>query len=199
MQSSSDSPQCWGWTPGTFHFLLLSLALSCVASNEPFPALEPNSSDDSQVPCKAHEDCEDDEICHTDGICGVPWGTRFFITDCSFDAGNQDLQGKYRVDCTWQHEHRSGVLISLQPESWEQCALLDQAIIADLHDPARFRCHFRVDNPDEVHRGEFCLQDGCPGLGVDHFRSAQAVELRNERGDLLRFRLSPRRSEDGQN
>lgn len=188
----------WLWQ---FLILLYSCALGCASSDEPFPPLQPDKSDASRVSCKTHDECEAGEICHTDGVCGVPWGTLFFITDCSFNAHNPDLQGKYRVNCIRQHEHKSGVLISLEPESWNQCAFLDQALIADLHDPTRFHCHFRSESsddildPDDIDRGDFCLEDGCPGMSVGHFRSTRAMELRNERGDLLRFRLSPRRSQ----
>lgn len=198
------SHQGWGCRL-LFLVLLLSCTSSCESSHEPFPPLQSDKNDASLVRCKTHDDCEGGEICHTDGVCGVPWGTRFFIVECSFEAHDKDLQGKYRVNCTGQHEHKSGVLISFEPESWNKCAFLDLAMIADLHDPARFRCHFRSEtsevtlDPDEVHRGEFCLEDGCPGLSVEYFMSTRSVEMRNDRGDLLRFRLSPRPSQEHQN
>lgn len=203
-RSELSSHQGWMGRLCLILVLLSSWAASCVGSQEQFPPIQAEKSDASRVSCKTHDDCEEHEVCHTDELCGVPWGTRYFITECSFHTQDQDLQGKYRVNCIGQHEHKLGVLISLEPQAWDQCALLDPSFIADLHDPTRFHCHFRSEtsdailDPAEVDRGDFCLEDGCPGLSVEDFRSTRAVELRNERGDVLRFRLSARRSSTDQ-
>lgn len=172
--------------------LLSFFALSCSPSPDPEDSNESTSTKSPR--CKAHDDCEADEICFFDGLCAKPTGSYFELTKCSFDGPDKHSFPNCWIQCNLMNVADGPARWSFSSQKWDECANENRLRASDLG--REVRCGFipeeeGVTCPDIGEYLKLCISEDCPGFRMEHYRSERFVELRSESGYSLKFLLEP--------
>lgn len=174
----------------------LSLFLSaCAGSNADDEA--DNGSKRSKRPCKAHTDCEDDEVCYPKQGCVFPWGREFALKDVVFDGPSKSAEDECSIHGRWFPEQESNDSIQFKKGNWSEAAFqpwyrarpdADASLVIDFfHDDDHKKC------PSHHKEGPLCLSGACEPFSVEHYRGEKKIKLSNITGDHLTFRLVPQK------
>lgn len=180
--------------------LLASLASACT-NNPPNNAPESSTSTDTpsnEVPaCRAHQDCEDNELCFPDGVCSPPWGSGFDLTDFSFEGPWAAFKDSCILSSHWLLSPATGEPFHARPGRWSNPVIRPWLVaventtwgIAFLDSTSK---NNDVACPQLEKSTPFCITPDCLPLTLSHYRGASEVVLQDGQENVFRFRLVPR-------
>lgn len=184
-------------TPSFLAVALLSTACSDHSTPKQENTTKAPSTSSLLGNCKSHSDCSNEEVCFHDGLCALPWLSYFFATDCSLHISDME-QGSAAVWCSQTVDGIAGPRMDFMDNAWTQCQPFSQ-IVARRDQAFELHCTLIVDEEkrdlsfSRPKRPPLCLDEKCSPMDIGHLRGEKAIELKNDQGDRLVFRLQSAR------